>query len=125
MLPLARAKADRHFGGAITSDSDGQEYVRFINGDALALPLPDASADVVSIAFGIRNVADPAAAIREFHRVLRPGGRLVILEFSLPTNPLLRGLYNFYSRTILPRTAPWISRDTTARRASNGQSPGG
>jgi demethylmenaquinone methyltransferase/2-methoxy-6-polyprenyl-1,4-benzoquinol methylase len=68
---------------------------------------------VLSIAFGIRNVADPAAAIREFRRVLRPGGRLIILEFSLPTNPILRGLYNFYFRHILPHTATLISGDKT------------
>jgi demethylmenaquinone methyltransferase/2-methoxy-6-polyprenyl-1,4-benzoquinol methylase len=104
MLSHARAKYDR--GIDLPPGC-------FINGDALALPLPDACAGVVSIAFGIRNVADPAAAVREFHRVLRPGGRLVILEFSLPTNPLLRGLYNFYFRKILPRTATWISRDKT------------
>ncbi len=85
----------------------------FINGDAQMLPLADATSDVISIAFGIRNVADPAAAIREFHRVLRPGGRVIILEFSLPTNPILRGLYNFYFRHILPRTATWISGDRT------------
>lgn len=100
MLPLAAGKSA---GYSIT----------WLNGDALALPLPNASADVVSIAFGIRNVSDPAPAIREFHRVLRPGGRVVILEFSLPTNAILRGLYNFYFRRILPRTATWISRDRT------------
>jgi demethylmenaquinone methyltransferase/2-methoxy-6-polyprenyl-1,4-benzoquinol methylase len=87
--------------------------VRFINGDALSLPLGDQSADVLSIAFGIRNVQDPAAAIKEFHRVLRPNGRLIILEFSLPTNPVLRTLYNFYFRQILPRTATLISGDKT------------
>ena len=52
-------------------------------------------------------------AIDEFARVLRPGGRLIILEFSLPQNALLRGLYNFYFRRILPRTATWISGDKT------------
>ena len=52
-------------------------------------------------------------AIGEFHRVLRPGGRLIILEFSLPTNPLLRGLYNVYFRKVLPRTATLISGDKT------------
>ncbi|HEY8750954.1 MAG TPA: bifunctional demethylmenaquinone methyltransferase/2-methoxy-6-polyprenyl-1,4-benzoquinol methylase UbiE [Tepidisphaeraceae bacterium] len=87
--------------------------VPYINGDAQSLPLPDEFCDVVSIAFGIRNVADPAIAIREFYRVLRPGGRLVILEFSLPTQPVLRGLYNFYFRKILPRTATLISGDKT------------
>src|SRR5438552_13377711 len=86
---------------------------RFAAGDAQSLPLADASADVVSIAFGIRNVQDPAAALREFHRVLRSGGRVIILEFSLPCNRLLRGLYNFYFRHILPRTATLISGDKT------------
>jgi demethylmenaquinone methyltransferase/2-methoxy-6-polyprenyl-1,4-benzoquinol methylase len=104
MLPLARKK-ESFFGLAST--------IRFVNGDAQALPLPDACADVVSIAFGIRNVQDPAAAMAEFRRVLRPGGRVIILEFSLPTNPILRGLYNFYFRQVLPRTATLISGDKT------------
>ena len=77
------------------------------------LMLPDKSADVISIAFGIRNVADWGKAIEEFARVLKPGGRLIILEFSLPTNPVLRGLYNFYFRKVLPRTATLISGDKT------------
>jgi demethylmenaquinone methyltransferase / 2-methoxy-6-polyprenyl-1,4-benzoquinol methylase len=100
MLPIARRKA--------TSSN-----IPFINGDALTLPFPAESSNVISIAFGIRNVAEPSVAIREFYRVLKPGGRLIILEFSLPTNTILRGLYNFYFRKILPRTATLISGDKT------------
>jgi demethylmenaquinone methyltransferase / 2-methoxy-6-polyprenyl-1,4-benzoquinol methylase len=115
MLPIAWKKTP--IRGFFPEEGRPRDDIRvlndWVNGDAQSLPLPDAAADVVSIAFGIRNVADPAAAIREFYRVLRPGGRLIILEFSLPTNPLLRGLYNFYFRKILPRTATWISRDKT------------
>ncbi len=116
MLPLAKRKARLHVPeiakGPLGIDPC-VSWIQWINGDAMALPLPDECTNVVSIAFGIRNVADPAAAIREFFRVLRLGGRLIILEFSLPTNPVLRGLYNFYFRKILPRTATWISQDRT------------
>ncbi len=116
MLPLARAKADRRYFPGNAKHYPPPSFIssiHYLNADALALPLADTSADVVSIAFGIRNVTDPAAALREFRRILRPGGRLVILEFSLPTNPMLRGLYNFYFRRVLPRTATLISRDRT------------
>ena len=87
------------------------EAITYQAGDATALPLADASVDVVSIAFGIRNVHRPQRAVAEFHRVLKPGGRLIILEFSQPANPLLRRLYQFYSGVIMPRTASWIARD--------------
>ncbi len=80
-------------------------------GDAMRLPIGDASVDIVSIAFGIRNVAEPQAALREFHRVLRPGGRLIILEFSLPANPVLRWLNDLYCGRIMPITATLIARD--------------
>lgn len=118
MLPLARAKwlnwrgCVEHAGESFY-DPTIRNAITWVNGDALTLPLPNQFADVVSIAFGIRNVANPAAAIREFYRVLQPTGRLIILEFSLPTNPILRGLYNFYFRKILPRTATLISGDKT------------
>jgi demethylmenaquinone methyltransferase/2-methoxy-6-polyprenyl-1,4-benzoquinol methylase len=105
MLAIAQRKPPRrrHDGAPVP--------MHWINGDAMALPVPAAAADVVSIAFGIRNVADPARAIAEFYRVLRPAGRLVILEFSLPTNRLMRGLYHFYFNHVMPRTATLIARD--------------
>lgn len=80
-------------------------------GDAMRLPIADQSVDVVSIAFGIRNVVNPALAIGEFSRVLRPGGRLVILEFSQPNNTGFRRIYHFYFKYLMPRTAALVARD--------------
>lgn len=85
--------------------------ITYMQGDAMSLPLPDACCDVVSIAFGIRNVAEPAKAMAEFYRILRPGGRLIVLEFSLPKNPLLLAGYNVYFKHIMPRTATLIAGD--------------
>src|SRR3954463_7120838 len=115
MLPLAQRKAMSIFAPVKSNPRPTfiGDRMRWINADALALPLANQSANILSIAFGIRNVSDPSAALKEFHRVLKPGGRLIILEFSLPTNRLLRALYNFYFTKILPRTATWISRDKT------------
>jgi demethylmenaquinone methyltransferase/2-methoxy-6-polyprenyl-1,4-benzoquinol methylase len=78
-------------------------------GDAEELPLADASIDGAMIAFGIRNVADPARALRELARVIRPGRRLVILEFSLPSNRLVRAGYLAYFRQVLPRVGRLLS----------------
>lgn len=83
----------------------------FVEGDAMSLPFADSSFDVLSIAFGIRNVSDPARALREFRRVLAPGGRLVILEFGQPRQGILRWLNDVYTRRVMPLTASIIARD--------------
>lgn len=88
-------------------------------GDATDVPLPDACVDVVTIAFGIRNVVSVERALQEMQRVLKPGGRALILEFSLPGNKALRALYLFYFRHILPRIGGLISGDAQAYRYLN------
>jgi len=85
--------------------------ISYQQGDAMDLDFEDESFDVVSIAFGIRNVQEPARAVGEFYRVLKPGGRLVILEFDTPSNPLVRRFNDFYCGTVMPTTATWIARD--------------
>jgi len=87
--------------------------VSFRIGDGLALPLPDASLDAVTIAFGLRNLADRARGLREMRRVLRPGGRLFVLEFSQPF-PWFRPCYFFYLRHLLPRIAGVVTGDREA-----------
>jgi demethylmenaquinone methyltransferase / 2-methoxy-6-polyprenyl-1,4-benzoquinol methylase len=85
-----------------------------IAGDAMALPLADASVDGVVISFGLRNVADPRAALREFARVTRPGGRLVVCEFSSPTWAPFRTVYTEYLMRALPRIARAVSSNPEA-----------
>jgi len=82
--------------------------------DALNLPFRDACFDGVTICYGLRNLEDRARAYAEFKRVLKPGGRLTVLEFSTPWMPGLRGLYGLYSRHVLPRLGAWISGDAGA-----------
>ncbi len=74
-----------------------------VEGDALRLPFRDGSFDAVTIGFGVRNLADMSAGFGEILRVLAPGGRLVVLEFSRPTGPLLSRLYGFYLKKVVPR----------------------
>ncbi|MGB6318560.1 MAG: ubiquinone/menaquinone biosynthesis methyltransferase, partial [Litorimonas sp.] len=80
-------------------------------GNAEALPFEDAQFDCVTIAYGIRNVTDRMAALREFHRVLKPGGRVGVLEFSTPPEPLIRKLYDAYSFAVIPRLGQAIAGD--------------
>ena len=85
----------------------------FLQGDGLALPISDACFDAVTISFGLRNLADRARGLREMHRVLRPGGRLFVLEFSQPTR-WFRPVYFFYLRKILPFIAGVVTGDRAA-----------
>ena len=87
--------------------------VRFQQGDGLALPLADASFDAVTISFGLRNMADRAKSLTEMRRVLRPGGRMYVLEFSQP-DPWFKPLYLFYLRHVLPTIAGIVTRDRAA-----------
>jgi len=87
--------------------------VRFQTGDGMALPLADASFDAVTIAFGLRNMADRPQALREMRRLLRPGGSLFVLEFSQPY-AWFRPAYLFYLRRVLPRLAGALTGDRAA-----------
>ncbi len=100
MLDEARLK-QREKAGAY-------DNVEFRQGDGLALPLADASFDAVTISFGLRNMADRAKALSEMRRVLRPGGRLHVLEFSQPAR-WFRGIYFFYLRHVLPLLAAIVT----------------
>jgi demethylmenaquinone methyltransferase/2-methoxy-6-polyprenyl-1,4-benzoquinol methylase len=99
MLAVARRRAAR-------GSTPG---VSLLCGDAQALPVGTGCVDAVTIAFGLRNLTHPDRALREFHRVLRPGGRLVILEFGNPRSRVVRAAYDLYSRTIIPRLGGWLS----------------
>ncbi len=94
----------------------GHVGIAWVNGDALALPFPDATFDAVTISFGLRNVPDPEAALAEFARVTRPGGRVVVCEFADPTWGPFREVYRRYLVGALPRAARVVSSNAPAYR---------
>jgi len=96
-----------------------QDRVELKTGDAMSIPEPDQSFDLATMSFGIRNVLNVSEALREIHRVLRPGGRALILEFSTPSNALFRPLYFFYLRHILPLIGGMLSGDRKAYKYLN------
>lgn len=98
MISLAKNKTDQ-----------SRNPVEFLVGDVLALPFPDHSFDIASIAFGIRNVDDPVAGLKEMARVVHPGGRIVVLEFGQPDGVVLSRLYRWYSNRIIPTIGGWIT----------------
>jgi len=98
MLEVARAKAEQD-----------RVPTQFEEADALQLPYDDGSFDIASIAFGIRNVDDPAKGVAEMARVVRPGGTVTVLEFGQPGGALFGPLYRFYSAHVIPRLGGWLT----------------
>ena len=105
MLEQARAKRQKK-----QLEEGGNQ---FLAGDCLALPFADESFDLITIAFGLRNLADRAKGLSEMRRVLRPGGRLIVLEFSQPYL-WFRPFYYLYLRGVLPWVARWLTGDRNA-----------
>ena len=86
--------------------------IDYVQANAECLPFPDNHFDCITIAFGLRNVTDKDMAMRSMYRILKPGGRLLVLEFSKPTNELLEKIYDGYSFNILPKIGELITNDS-------------
>jgi demethylmenaquinone methyltransferase/2-methoxy-6-polyprenyl-1,4-benzoquinol methylase len=110
MLAIARRKAE----AATSASVSGNSAVEFVEADALRMPFADATFDLVTTAFGFRNLANYDEGLKEIRRVLRPGGELGILEFSEPRGKLFGALYRFYFRHILPTLGGAISGNSAA-----------
>lgn len=89
-------------------------YIEFVQANATDLPFEDNSFDVVTISFGIRNIEDVQKALSEMHRVVKPGGRIIICEFSMPSNPVVKLLYKLYMNTVMKFIANKFSSSPTA-----------
>jgi demethylmenaquinone methyltransferase/2-methoxy-6-polyprenyl-1,4-benzoquinol methylase len=121
MLEVAKARSQRSEvrgqdapRGSLTSDLRPLTSVRWLQGDAMQLAFADASFEVVTIGYGLRNLASVDAGLRELQRVLKPGGRLVILEFGKPTNALWRWIYFNHLRFITPLLGKLFCGDAAA-----------
>lgn len=112
--PMLDAAAGKSKAAHAGDGSAGR--VRWIVGDALALPFPDAAFDACTVAFGLRNMADYGAALREMGRVLRPGGRLVCLELTPYPRPVLGTLFGWYFARVVPLVGGLLSGDRDAYR---------
>lgn len=102
--------------GMLRVAADTAPGPRYVRGDGLRLPFPDATFDAATVAFGLRNFADPGAGLAEMRRVLRPGGRALVLEFVRPRPGPVGGMYRFYLRHGLPRIGGLVSGEPDAYR---------
>lgn len=98
------------------TDSGHIDNIRCVQGDAQYLPFPDNYFDVCTISFGLRNVTDKDLALSAIQRVLKPGGKLLVLEFSKPSNPLLSRIYDMYSFNFLPNMGKLVANDSESYR---------
>ncbi len=95
----------------IDETKDAGLDMKRVCGNAEVLPFPDKYCDAVTIAFGIRNVTHRDKALSEFYRILKPGGRLAVLEFSTPPEKFLRTIYDAYSFSVIPKLGEWFAGD--------------
>ena len=100
--------------GMIEVGRERHPEIEFVHGDAMDLDFEDGSFDAVTISWGLRNIPDPQLALREMARVVRPRGRLVVLEFSTPPSRVFRGMYNAYQSTVMPAIARLVSTNDGA-----------
>lgn len=107
MLRIAREKLDSRKGA-----TNGK--IRFIQGDCMNLEQPDSGFDLLTIAYGVRNFENLSKGFREFSRVLKPGGKCLILELSRPENRIIRTFYDLYTRTVIPAIGRLVSKDRRA-----------
>ncbi|MBE7497692.1 MAG: ubiquinone/menaquinone biosynthesis methyltransferase [Verrucomicrobiaceae bacterium] len=97
------------FSVPMMREAQARRFHTLIAADGLALPFQDGVFDVLTVGFGLRNMASWPAALQEMSRVLRPGGSLFVLDFSIPRTPGIRQLYLFYLKHVMPRVAGWIT----------------
>jgi demethylmenaquinone methyltransferase/2-methoxy-6-polyprenyl-1,4-benzoquinol methylase len=110
MLDLGRQKVDKLLLN---------NHIELVKGDSEAINFPDNTFDAVTVAFGVRNFENLERGLGEMYRVLKPGGKVVILEFSKPRKLWFKGLYNFYMKIIAPRAGKWLSKNKDAYQYLN------
>lgn len=107
MLDVARRKLAGMNGSA-------RSKISFIQGDSLAMPYPDATFDLLTVAYGVRNFERLSEGLKEMARVIKPGGVLCIVELSEPANPVIKSLYRLYARNLIPAVGRLVSKDPRA-----------